>query len=107
MSEISVTEREQAALACWWQRADARRERFQLASACCPDCADASRSDPLDQARHHRRQAERLAAEAVQTAGASARVLLAARRTNLVSVTIIAVLALILLAVTVAGLADG
>ena len=107
MSEISVTERERAALACWWQRAAARRERFQLASACCPDCADASRSDPLDQARYHRRQAERLAAEAVQTAGTSARALLAARRTNLTSVAIITVLALVTLVLAAAVLVDG
>lgn len=106
MTDIARTEREQAWLACYQQRVEARRERFRQASACCPDCAGASRSDSPDQARYHRRQAEQIAASAVQAAGESARALLTARRTNLISVAVIAVLALFILVLAAAVLVD-
>lgn len=77
MTAAELKERQERWLACYKRRTEARRERQRQAEACCPDCADAARADPLDQARYHRRQAEQVAAEAVQTAGTSARALLA------------------------------
>lgn len=106
MTDLSRDERERR-LACYKQRAEARRERLRQAEACCPDCATAVRTDRLDRTRYHTEQAERLAAGAVQAAGGAARAALRARRANIVGTAILVPFSLLLLVLSVIVLANG
>lgn len=68
-----MTERQKAGLACYKRRAEASRARYEAAQACCLDCLQAMRSDPVEQATYHtqrakeaERDAQRLKAETLE-----------------------------------------
>jgi len=99
-SNIDRTAQQQAWLACHKQRVEARRARFNAAQACCPDCAKALRTDPLDRARYHVARAKAHADDAARAAQR-------ARRANIIATAILVPLSLVVLFFAVVALING
>jgi CHASE3 domain sensor protein len=107
VDDLTRTEREQRWLACYKQRAEARRRRFEAAEACCACCARTGNTDPLDRATYHRRQAETRTIEAEARAVESARAALRFRRATIVTTAALAAVAVLTLALSLTRLLGG